>query len=92
MANVTVQLGQTLLDVAVQYLGDESGVAPLAFMNDLDMTGDVVAGQILALPEVVGKRKVKVLKDGGHVPVTNYNDAENEGIEYWDLEGDFIVS
>ena len=72
--------------------GDESGVSSLAFLNNMDITGGVVAGQILALPDVVNKRKVKVLKDGGHLPATNYNNAENEGIEYWDLEGDFIVS
>lgn len=92
MANVTVQVGQTLLDVAIQHLGAESAVADLAQLNELDMTADVEVGDVLKLPEVVNKRVVKVLKDGGHIPATNYISDDLEGIEYWDIEGDFIVS
>jgi len=91
MANVTVKPGQTLVDVAVQHLGAESGVAALAQANGLDMTAEVVAGQVLTLPEVENKRVVKVYKERGYVPATNIS-GELEGIEFWGIEYDFVVS
>lgn len=92
MSKVTVKPGQTLLDVAIQHLGDERAVADLALLNNIDITGTIEPGQELSLPAVANKRAVKVLKDGGNIPATNYIADDLEGIEYWDIEGDFIVS
>ena len=89
---VTVKHGQTLLDVAIQYLGNAASVAQLAALNSLDMTSEITPGQILELPDVADKRVVKFLKDGEHVPATNYIDGDLEGIEFWGIESDFIVS
>ncbi len=91
MNKVVIQVGQTLLDAAIQHLGNESGVATLAALNSLDMTADVSPGTELELPDVVDKRAVKVLKDEGIIPATNY-DESLEGIGSWGVETDFIVS
>lgn len=91
MANVTVKPGQTLLDISIQYLGTASAVAGLAQLNGLDMTATISAGQVLTLPDVSDKRVVKMLLEGGQVPATNLS-GDLEGIEFWAIEYDNIVS
>lgn len=88
---VNVLPGQTLLDVAIQHLGDQSAVAALAQANGLDMTATITAGQVLTLPTVVSKRVVKVMTEGGYKPATNLV-GNLEGIGYWGIEYDFVVS
>ena len=90
MAKATVQPGQTLLDVAVQHLGDQTGVFDLAALNRLSITSDIDPGTDLELPDVINKRVVKVLQEGGHVPATNYS-GNQSGIGYDDIQGDFTI-
>lgn len=88
---VTARQGQTLLDISIQHLGDESGVAALAQANGLDMTAALEVNQVLVLPTVVNKRVAKVFSEDGFRPATQIT-GEGEGIEYWGIEFDFIVS
>lgn len=88
---VKVQAGQTLLDIAIQELGSADAVAALAFLNELDITAEITAGQVLKLPEVTNKRVVRALDEAGIFPATHISEIL-EGIDYWGIEYDFIVS
>lgn len=51
MQNVTVQSGQTLLDIASQWLGNSERAFELMILNGFDeLTVDLVAGSILVVP------------------------------------------
>lgn len=92
-ANVAVvQPGQTLLDIAIQYLGDESGLVSLAQVNNISVTTPLVAGTELKLPAVVNQIVSTYFKSGGYVPAADISDTQSlEGIDYWGIEVDFIV-
>ncbi|MDR1848119.1 MAG: hypothetical protein LBR17_08425 [Bacteroidales bacterium] len=47
MINITVQDGQSLLDVALQAFGDISRALELAITNGMSLTDDIVSGQVL---------------------------------------------
>ncbi len=68
MSKATVQPGQTLADIAVQYLGSEEAVFALASLNSLGVTDELTAGQNLELPAVVNKRVRRVYELGGYEP------------------------
>lgn len=93
MSSAVVQPGQTLEDIAIQYCGSEESVFALATLNGLGFTDDVTPGQELILPTVAVPRAVKVLSDGDFQPATWETDtAAPEGIGYWIIGDDFIVS
>lgn len=95
MTNVTVQAGQTLLDLSIQYLGSEEKVFELAKLNNLSITTQLVTGQKINLPTVGNPRVVKVLKDGNRHPAANLENGTFEileGVDFWGIEYDFIIS
>ena len=53
--------GQSLLDFAVQYFGDESRVFELASLNDLSVTHQFVEDTSIELPESSESRATAVL-------------------------------
>ncbi|NDV45513.1 LysM domain-containing protein [Paludibacter sp. 221] len=67
---ITVQQGQTLFDIAVQHCGDAQAVIPIAQANDISITGELVAGTSLAIPEPLNKRIVNYYKINNIVPAT----------------------
>ncbi|EAY28738.1 hypothetical protein [Microscilla marina] len=71
--NIKVQDRQTLLDVAVQYLGDATGAIKLAMLNDLALTEDLRAGQILRVDteQVINPKVVSYLREKDVIPVTD---------------------
>jgi hypothetical protein len=77
--------------VAIQHLGSEEAVGELARLNKLDLTAVLVPGQVLTLPAVYNKRVVKVYVERAYVPAANIG-TDGEGIEFWGIEFDFIVS
>lgn len=91
MRKATVKAGQNLGDIAVQYCGDHQAIFELARLNNLSVTDDVAAGSVLILPDVVEKRVRRVYVDGNYYPATDSENI-NEGIGYWGIEIDFIVS
>lgn len=93
MAKVKVKAGQTLTDIAVQYLGSAEKVFALAQLNKLSVTADLTNGQELELTEVEDSRVVKFLENGSWQIAANLNlDTTLEGVGYWFIESDFIVS
>ncbi|OJJ18038.1 hypothetical protein BKI52_29750 [marine bacterium AO1-C] len=71
--NIKVQDRQTLLDVAVQYLGDATGAIYLAQLNNISITENLEAGQILKIDtdQVIDSKVVSYLREKDVVPITD---------------------
>ena len=61
--NISVKEGQTLIDVAVEYLGDSSEAMNIALLNGISITDELESGTILILPN-------SELKYNNPLPVT----------------------
>lgn len=86
-----VEAGQSLADIAIQYLGNISALPDMAQLNGLTITDQVEPGTRLQLPAVVTPAVVTYMSTGGYAPASNVQD-ELEGIGYWGIEYDFIVT
>lgn len=86
--------GQCLLDIAIQHCGSVEAWPSIAIMNGLTLSALLVSGQVLQLPDVFDKRAKKVIDEGAYQPSTG--DVSYlylpDGIGYWFLELDFIVT
>jgi hypothetical protein len=96
MKTVKVQAGQTLIDIAIQELGDGSRVAEIAVLNDLNITEDLLGGTILKMPDAdISKRSlVNLFRDKSNAPaswITADEEVRLEGIGYWYIDNDFVV-
>lgn len=93
-----VEPWQNIFDIAVQAYGDLSGLVNLTADNLKSLTGNIVPGETLKTRNVViNKLVVDFIKGKGIKIATGLapeKDAElkPEGIEYWAIEYDFIVS
>lgn len=100
MNKVTVSYGQTWVDIALQELGDMERVMELASLNDRSLTDDLLAGEVLNVPDYdASKREIIQLfansfnKPASGESLTASNDVSiGEGIEFWAIENDFVVS
>lgn len=61
---VTIQNNQTLFDIAMQYMGDASFAFTIALVNEIELTYDLVAGDVITIPdaEVLSSAQEKVVK------------------------------
>ena len=91
--------GQTLLDIAVQYCGSADAAFEIAQLNGLSVTDDLMTGRDLSLPGITNKKIAEYYKNKGLQPATNITmNSENplpvslEGIGYWAIETEFMVS
>lgn len=88
-----VKKGQTLQDMAIQYCGRLDALSELAILNNLALTQEIVAGQELILPEISDKRVEVVFRTGSYFPAAGNNfNQDFDGIGFWGIEFDFIVS
>ena len=94
MATAVLQKHQTLMDIALQECGSTDALFALAALNNLEPTQDVAPGTLLLLPAVLDEKKVKYLKDGGYKVVTGplLINERYEGLDYWAIELDFIIT
>lgn len=99
MMEIIALHNQTLADIAVRHCGTIEALADIAILNNISITNDLNAGQIIQIPS----------KDYGNQEVVNYfatNKVEpatalteehtalvegNSGIGYWIIENNFIV-
>ncbi len=96
---VKVLKGQTLVDIAIQEMGDASFVLAIAELNDLNVTDDLTAGQMITVPDydTAFRNTVNLFSDDANKPASGINADEGdeedhlEGIEYWAIENDFVV-
>ncbi|MCT4590522.1 MAG: hypothetical protein N4A71_22030 [Carboxylicivirga sp.] len=94
---IRVSEKQSLFDVAIQKGGSFEAVMELAILNGLSITESLTPGQLLELPSVIDNDVVNYYSSKGIVPETTSTETEDsvpvlEGIDYWAIEVDFIVS
>lgn len=72
LITVTVQEGQTLLDVSIQHLGSAEGVVELARLNGISITKELEVGQVLKMDtaQVINPKMVDYLVKKNIIPVT----------------------
>ena len=99
MANLKVYERQSMLDVAVQHSGGIESVFDLAFSNGLSITDDINPyDSLLGCESIVDSDIVDYYSNKGIVPATAATLDEiahtiaDEGIEFWAIGDDFIVS
>ncbi|WP_443937096.1 LysM peptidoglycan-binding domain-containing protein [Pedobacter sp. MW01-1-1] len=60
---ITVQSGQTLMDIAVQYYGSANGLIELTQDNGLTLSDEVFPGQSLTIRETIPTNSVGLFAD-----------------------------
>jgi len=89
MKNVIVQAGQTWLDIAEQYCGDSDRAIEIAILNGYDdMTGDIIAGQIVKVPTdllAINKKVTSVFtsKNAPASALSTFDNYEDEWQQYY---------
>jgi hypothetical protein len=93
---VRVLNGQSLFDLAVQEAGDIEAVFDFAGANAISITDELVVGTVLVVPAMVNKQVADYYRVNGINPATALNATDaglmHEGIDFWFVEFDFIVS
>lgn len=99
MNTVTVTSHQSLFDVAVQHCGSADAAFEMAVLNGVSLTDDPQNGDTLTIPDPADESVVQAFAVGRLMPATGCTQDEildvigqGEGIEFWGIEYDFIVS
>lgn len=95
MAEVTVQDGQSLVDIALQVYGSAEGTFILARNNGLAISDPVEPGQILTYDEqkTADRKVVAYYAEHGISPATTISEDDiRGGIGYMGIGIDFRVS
>jgi hypothetical protein len=96
---VKVLNNQSLFDIAIQTLGSAEAAFDIALANNLSITDDLEVGHLLQIPQqtsdYVKKQTVEYYRINGIKPATAIDNEITvllEGIEFWAIEYDFIIS
>ncbi|CAM2904552.1 hypothetical protein [Flavobacterium frigoris] len=97
--SVIVLNSQSLLDIAIRYLGTVEAALDIAVLNKISITEDLVPGQILELPNVdYGYQEIVTFFNANKTqPATALSDDNkaiiegDSGIGFWTIEDNFIV-
>ena len=97
---VTAKNNQSLFDMAVQTLGSAEAIFDIAIANGISITDDLTVGQTLQIThksDYSQRRTAAYYSINGIMPATAISLTEDisvlqEGIEFWAVELDFIVS
>lgn len=99
MSKITVTSRQNLLDIAIQHGGSLEAVFEMAMTNNRSITDDLNTGEELEAPAMMDQKTVQHFAVNNLQPATAITTAEiaqqtagGEGIEFWGIEIDFIVS
>jgi len=97
MKTVTAHQGQSIFDIAIQWGGDVAWAITVAKLNGLSVTESLVPGQQVEIPDQPANREVfSYYYRKGLVPATSitteFDAVENEGLDYWIVEVDFIIT
>lgn len=88
--------GQSVLDVAVQKCGAAEAALALAIRNEVSITEELSIGKEIVLSEVVNKNIAAYYANKNLSPatggITTNGELLDEGIEFWAIEYDFVVS
>ncbi|MGV0922416.1 hypothetical protein [Empedobacter tilapiae] len=97
---IKVLHNQTLLDVSIYLFGTAKGAFQLAEVNNLSVTDDIIAGQILEIPNDLdfGERltveyyQLENLKPATAIQLETLEIIElPSGIDYWAIQIDFEI-
>lgn len=96
--SVTVSSCQSLFDLAVQYTGTAQTALEWAMLNGISLTEDLQVGQQLTPPDVTDQQVVLTFQVGKLIPASSITQSQilevldqQEGIDFWGIEYDFIV-
>jgi len=94
---VKVDNRQSIIDVTIQTAGDASAAFAFAMLNGLSITDDPVTDVELSETDAVNNEVVVFYTNNSIIPATGITTtAENalieEGVEFWGIEYDFVVS
>jgi hypothetical protein len=90
---IKVLNNQSLFDIALQAAGSIESVFDIAATNGIEITAELPTGMVLTIPKVVNRRIVEYYRVNGIVPATALEASkQQEGIDFWTVEYDFIVS
>lgn len=87
--------GQTWVDLALQELCDEERIFELCDLNGASMTDDIAPGTEVITPVAESKKGACVLTLRSRRPASLFfgvGNAAPEGIGYWAIETDFVIS
>jgi hypothetical protein len=87
--------GQTWVDLAMQQLGDEERIFELCDNNKAGITDEVEAQKVIKFPSLASEKKrivniLSVIKPSSMFYGTG--DLAPDGIEFWAIEFEFLVS
>ena len=70
--NIKVEDRQTLLDIAIQYLGDSTGAISLAKLNNISITEILMPGRVLIVDtdQMINAKVVNYLLQKDIIPIT----------------------
>lgn len=98
---ITILHNQSLLDLAIQHTGSVENAFELAVENGLSLTDDLEAGESIKLTthgirqnkDILGYYQAKKLQPatGINYQSSTINDKP-QGIDYWTVQIDFVVS
>ncbi|MBR1922128.1 MAG: hypothetical protein IJ838_00040 [Paludibacteraceae bacterium] len=99
MTTATVTSHQSLFDVAVEHCGTMEDAMLIAFLNGRSLTDDLVNGEELTIGEPSDTATVQTFAVNRYKPASAITQdqilevlGQDEGIEFWGIEFDFIVS
>jgi phage tail protein X len=95
---IAVEAGQNIFDIALQMYGNIEGIIDIARDNGKDMTSELTPGELIVGSDEAIDILVRDFYAGrGILPATGLTSEESavlkpEGIGYWAIDYDFIVS
>ena len=93
---IKVLNGQSLFDIAIQSAGSIEAVFDIALANGISITDDLEPGTVLVVPAVLNRQVAEYYRVNGIQPATGITVSDapalQEGVEFWGIEYDFIVS
>lgn len=94
----TVLQGQSLFDIALQHCGAADAAYDIALLNGLSITDALEVGAQLELPPAMSVAVMRHYASAGIKPATALTKAQEqdtiggEGVEFWAIEINFVVS
>lgn len=91
---ISALTGQSLFDLAIQGTGSIEGVFGLAKAAGLSITDELTPGMVIPVPIPLADPQVAEYYAARRItPATAITtDVMPEGVEYWGIEFDFIIS
>lgn len=89
------QQGQSFIDMIFQGTGGFEGIVEAAVLNDKSITDDIEIGENILVGEITNnsiKNTLQRRNPATSVSHTGIQLNQPEGIDYWAIQADFIIS